>query len=438
MQSRLLLAQFVLFGACAAGCGSTPPPPPASTSEIGLASPAPRDARGAHDRTEVDDAPPRDFSREAEGNAAAVPSEPCAEFQDARVVRIEPIEDSSERVVRITAVEGGTEDGVGYFHSSGRYMNGGAYVAITGVFFTEPVAEGPPPVDCMAPGICRRAFYLSCSDGNHAEVVEPGQYGSFSSEPRAGSTADGGWAPLRELRSSAEEQVEITWSWTGARYERSAEGVLTPPTPALVEGEGARGLPAVSGDGRRLALVHHGGTELEGLGANYEDLRVYRVRDGRLLRTIRVFSEDVYGESTLSPDELGRAYRLANALLSRGDFHPLTRMETLHRGENPILDASGAGVRLTHSDGTFHVTGDVQVEHTPTGPSASAYCCGMDSGFEDTGTDDAACELQPRIRMAWADGRARVVLVAHSAWSSTSGCEGEGGDGYWMHRGAGR
>lgn len=366
--------------------------------------------------------------------------EPCAELPGARLVRLDdmdsPRDGSGEAhelyMKRVTPVSEGVEGGEGGEFSPGFELRQ-ARGRVVQILFLSTRAEDPVgTLDCESPGICRRALYLRCQDGSYAEIVPPGRHGSFRRSTHAPEA-------LTEARAEGQVQFEVQWQWHEGHFESEGQpSRITLPTPALSESERSVGVPATSHDGRKIALVHSWGTDLEGMGQNYMDFRVHRTRDGRVLQTIRLYGEDEMGEPSLSEAATQRAYARANTILTRGRYRALTPLLPFDRHEHPLRDASGAGVRLVaDGQGALHISGAIQVEHSPRGVSTSAYCCGLEDGDIDNPRDDA-CQLLPTVQAAWADAVTRVVLVTLEASSPTSGCEYQGDRWMWMHRGRSR
>lgn len=359
----------------------------------------------------------------------AEPTTPCVDFPGATVVRLDDIEvpgNGDEWWVRVTPA---SEPAVGLmglrvdFHGRLQRAPRGA---IEVVFAAAAESGTEQEVDCVSPGTCRRALYARCLDDAYAELIPPGQYGSFRPKTRAGEA-------LAETRTDGQTTVDVDWQWRETCFEPQGESPVTLPTPQLSESERPVGMPAVSRDGRRVATLYSWGTELEGMGQNFLDLRLHRTSDGRVVQTIRLYGEDEDGEPALSEAATRRAYQAANALLNRGRYRAMTALANLSGVERPLRDASAVGIRLVDDGrGTIQLTGLVEVEHTPRGVSTSAYCCGLDDGDAD---QPDACELLPDVERAWANAEARVVLVSLVSQSQTSGCEGEGESTIWMHRG---
>lgn len=421
MRLRSTVCSLCLLVACA----GTPPSPTVSTTASAVdAPPAPATVSDGADESVADERGSEDAVVEGE---ASTSSAQCPERPGARLVRLVAVDEQPTGeypAVNVTPITEGAEQGVGLDVDEGAELDSSG-TRVAQVLFATRAADGTWIPDCSEPGICRRAIYLRCEDGTHAEVLAPDSYGALIVDD-TGRAAEGEGYPILEHRAA----VRVSWTWVDGRYERSGEAPRNDPlpAPALSAEDGLVGLPAVSEDGRRVAIVRTTSAGLEGMGAGATELVVLRVRDGREVRVIRVFSHDEDGESTLSAEESRQVAWQANALLARGRFHAMTPLRSLFPDARPMVDASAAGVRLTHRGATVRLTGAVEAEHRPAGVAASPYCCGM----EDDSEGAPGCELSPDVTAAWADGATRVVLVSHDVSSMTSGCEGLSQPGAWL------
>ena len=182
------------------------------------------------------------------------------------------------------------------------------------------------------------------------------------------------------------------------------------------------GLPAVSADGRLVALVRCWSDLSD---ASEVTFQLVRARDGHVARTILLSGAATGGGNPTPEGLVRRAVRRANRVLQHGGFRSMAQVVDDDGNGERIERGAAAGLRLVYDPSAGRITvadasdgrprAAVAVDNFPSHP----YCCGYDEDEWQTVT----CGLTLVLLGAWADAAAAVVVVEEAAWDGPDGCE---------------
>jgi len=175
----------------------------------------------------------------------------------------------------------------------------------------------------------------------------------------------------------------------------------------------APGLPAMSPDGHRIALVRCWSDLSD---ARDVELEILAVPSGRVQQRIPLLHAGTGGAHPTPEATVARNVERANHALAAGRFEPL---QELASPDVPLADTSGAGITVRYViEGHVVVVEGVATAHADVaGWPARGACCAAEEG------SPASCSLTPVIRGAWVDPAAHFLLVGLATDSVPHGCE---------------
>jgi hypothetical protein len=178
----------------------------------------------------------------------------------------------------------------------------------------------------------------------------------------------------------------------------------------------AENLPAVSADGKRVAVLREFAWYDE---SGYKTLLVYRTRDSRVIRQI-LLEEIIREKRVLSNAETEESVAAANALLKRGGFVPMIPLLSPYE-DGPAEGGAGAGFTATVDSprGMLTVRGADIAEIQLPGFLSHGACCSPD--YENP----VDCLRPALVTGIWADAIRGALVVKTENFHGPDGCETE-------------
>lgn len=339
----------------------------------------------------------------------------CQERPKSPVVRLEAT--GVAEVFRVVPVRGAPGNGLARRAPIGD-LNGDGRIDES-LFFGELDPQGHWNRDCGNWGHCVQGVYLRCADGTLAEALAPDyQIGlEVGARVRVGSEH---WTDLVAwdrfgADSDPEVMLKTVWRWNGLTYQRAGERVESRKRPAVDGQCPGTALPAVSPDGKTVALMH--------CRSEYDDsyrfeLRIIDAAKGKVRRTLVVDEAGASGDHPVPAAERRRAAVTGNRILRRGRFSPMVQLiDPIARHTVRAIHGVGVDVSFDESKGIYRVSGAIGARGRLRGFSAAGWCCDPD------GSAQATCTLPPVLSKVWVDEKRKVVVFESANGNGPDGCE---------------
>ncbi len=191
------------------------------------------------------------------------------------------------------------------------------------------------------------------------------------------------------------------------------------------------GFPAISDDGRRVAVVRMEQADMAGFEG--ETVDIFRVRDGQQLRTLPIVpfleaQQRFDASAAMTPAyrrQLERRAEVISALLRRGGFRPMIPLDYDVEHE----DWRRPGLRLAwRPGGSFVVRGEdgrTLFEEAASAPPVQSV---------PESSDGMSCENEERVGGVWSGPGGRAIVIELLHWIESDECGGYADDAYIVRR----